>query len=424
MSITLRPRENSGIPLIESTIDAINLIKGVNGYPITEKLYPINGDGVMLSMEPGVFDYTGVRRSYYAILDDFSYENVEKHVEKARKEYDAWLNCGEHVYNKEIPSERKYFMNSKELKNAFENVGFKFSNNEYVEFFNAYKHPTQKPEGKTGWFSKRYNKEENAEYKMVTDNIQKFIKVHNNAHVIRAALSVKPTILTKDLLTIMDEIQKIDIEDVDEILMFLSQFKDDNISTFYNLVIGFINEHDTKLMKNAEENTHEEETEEKQVKSTMASYLEKTFGFLKHAVADDSNVVIPNSTPTVKVTPVKAKPKTTATSTPERTIEANGAVATVRGIPTRTKGLTEQDTPEETHLNYLKSLFEDANVYDAIVDVKEHGEDSEHYIKLMGAVLNKSVSITDPTTGEATINVSAKESKTARHDIDTLISML
>jgi len=36
MSIELRPREKNGIPFLESTIDAVNLLKRANGFPVTE----------------------------------------------------------------------------------------------------------------------------------------------------------------------------------------------------------------------------------------------------------------------------------------------------------------------------------------------------------------------------------------------------
>ena len=142
MSIELRPREK-GIAFLEETIDAVNLLKRANGFPVTEMKFPVNSDGVTLSFEPGVFDHNSVWLEYSAILDNPTDENVDAAVEKAREEYEAWLKQGEHEYSEVVSKEKAFFMDSKHLKREFENVGFKFIDKEYRDFFNAFKHPLQ-----------------------------------------------------------------------------------------------------------------------------------------------------------------------------------------------------------------------------------------------------------------------------------------
>ena len=109
MSITLKPREKSGIDFLEDTISAVNLISRANGIPQTELLFPVNSDGVTLAFKPGEFDYHSVWLEYSAILDDPTDENVEKAVEKAQREYEAWLAEGDHIYEKVISDEKEEF---------------------------------------------------------------------------------------------------------------------------------------------------------------------------------------------------------------------------------------------------------------------------------------------------------------------------
>jgi len=76
---------------VKKTLTNISDYKGINHITVING-FPANSDGYVLSYIPGVFAYSQLRAFYaFKHCNDKTPEQIDRYVEKARKEYEAWF---------------------------------------------------------------------------------------------------------------------------------------------------------------------------------------------------------------------------------------------------------------------------------------------------------------------------------------------
>jgi len=234
MSITLQPREESGIKFFEDSLNDLNFISSMITGKQFSMSYPKNDEGYIVSYKPGIFARDELRRYYtYTHCNDMTDEQIEEWLDKQEKDFLAWYATYNGDYTTTIETGKPKFPNSKTAKQAFKNHGITMSDNEAVETFNLFKNDLDPPEKKKGFFSKKYNNRETAAYNNALNKIEKFKDVYKNIGIMKNVFKDNP-----EMSEIINAISEIDITDKEMIYNFLSQFSDEYIDEFHESVMS------------------------------------------------------------------------------------------------------------------------------------------------------------------------------------------